>query len=82
MLIVLEVPDSIASVTPVKHMPHDPYATGKAWLDKGATLLLQVPSVVVPYSWNYLINVNHAAMEQVSIIDQTVFLFDTRMALH
>jgi RES domain-containing protein len=79
MLIVIEVPGSLASITPVKHMPYDPQTTGKAWLDEGATLLLQVPSVVVPYSWNYLINVNHSNMQQVSIIDRTTFVFDPRI---
>ncbi len=79
VLTVIEVPDSAASVTPIKHVPHDPRAAGKAWFDKCATLLLQVPSVVVPYSWNYLVNVKHASMGQVRIIDQAIFLFDTRI---
>lgn len=35
-------------------------AIGDAWLVEGATLLLRVPSVVVPAGWNYLLNPAHA----------------------
>lgn len=34
-------------------------AIGDAWLEEGATLLLRVPSVVVPAGWNYLLNPAH-----------------------
>ena len=60
-LIVLEVPEG--AVERVAHVPHDPMQAGQAWLDAGDKPLLRVPSVVVPYAWNYLINVRHPAMK-------------------
>lgn len=32
---------------------------GDHWLDEGSSLLLKVPSVVAPESWNYLFNPLH-----------------------
>lgn len=40
-------------------------ALGDAWLAEGATLLLRVPSVVVPVGWNYLLNPRHRDMKKV-----------------
>ena len=34
-------------------------AIGDAWLAAGASLLLRVPSVVVPVGWNYVLNPAH-----------------------
>lgn len=34
--------------------------TGDEWLARGTSLLLRVPSVVVPVGWNYLLNPAHA----------------------
>ncbi|THF54784.1 RES family NAD+ phosphorylase [Pseudothauera rhizosphaerae] len=41
-------------------------ALGDAWLAEGATLLLRVPSVVVPVGWNYLLNPRHRDMKRVT----------------
>lgn len=40
-------------------------AAGDAWLEEGRSLLLRVPSVVVPVGWNYLLNLAHADARKV-----------------
>ncbi|PTD97582.1 RES family NAD+ phosphorylase [Pseudothauera lacus] len=41
-------------------------ALGDAWCAEGGTLLLRVPSVVVPVGWNYLLNPRHRDMKRVT----------------
>ena len=40
-------------------------ALGDAWLAAGDSLLLRVPSVVVPVGWNYLLNPRHRDLRRV-----------------
>ncbi len=77
LVTVIEVPD--VDIERVGHMPYEPVSVGQAWLDKGETLLLRVPSVVVPLSWNYLLNVAHQAMKEVRIVETAAFVFDERL---
>jgi len=76
-LIVLDVPE--ADVERVAHVPNDPIDVGQAWLDAGDKPLLRVPSVVVPHAWNYLINVLHPAMADLTVSDNVAFVFDGRI---
>ncbi|MES1930265.1 hypothetical protein SADO_13458 [Salinisphaera dokdonensis CL-ES53] len=76
-LIVLDVPGG--DVERVAHVPNDPIDVGQAWLDAGDKSLLRVPSVVVPYAWNYLINVLHPAMADLTVSDNVAFVFDGRI---
>lgn len=39
---------------------------GDDWLTRGTSLLLRVPSVVVPVGWNYLLNPAHADARRVA----------------
>lgn len=73
----IDVPDSV-EITRIAHMPNDPAEVGRAWIDGGETLLLQVPSVVVPCSWNYILNPQHPAMGHVSLVRLGIFVFDSR----
>jgi hypothetical protein len=34
---------------------------------------------VVPYAWNYLINVRHPAMVKITVSDNVAFVFDRRI---
>jgi RES domain-containing protein len=77
LVAVIEAPD--ADIERVSHVPHDPVSVGRAWLDQGETLILRVPSVVVPFSWHYLLNVAHQAMKEVQIIETAAFVFDERL---
>lgn len=76
-LIVIHVPDG--AVERVAHVPNDPMAVGQSWLDAGDKPLLQVPSVVVPHAWNYLIDVRHPSMAALMISDNVAFVFDKRI---
>ena len=42
-------------------------ARGDEWVKEGATLLMRVPSVVVPVGWNYLLNPGHPDARKVRI---------------
>lgn len=45
--------------------PQETAAFGDDWLNSASSLALAVPSVIVPRSWNYLLNNRHPAFEQV-----------------
>ena len=80
-MVTLQIPEPAAgSMTNVDALPHDPVAIGTDWLEKGSSLLLRVPSVVVPDSYNVLINARHPDMDQVRIESCAVFAFDSRLA--
>jgi len=51
---------------------------GDTWYDTGATLLLKVPSVVIPQEYNILINAEHRAVASVHVLDTARFTFDYR----
>ena len=85
VVVVLFVPDTLAS-THVPYITHDWQVeqqwskdTGDSWLNEKKTLLMRVPSVVVPSEWNYLINSNHPDAESVKVIHIEPFQFDNRL---
>lgn len=76
-LVVIDVPEG--AIERIAHLPDDPVEVGRTWLDAGGKLLLQVPSVVVPYARNYLVNVRHPAMAEITVSDNVAFVFDRRI---
>lgn len=52
---------------------------GGAWLEKGETCLLRVPSVHVPEEYNYLINPRHTDFSSIRVIEKKPFRFDDRL---
>lgn len=54
-------------------------AVGDAWLASGRSLMLAVPSAMVPDELNYLINPRHDAAPQMRIVDDRPFAFDPRL---
>jgi len=52
---------------------------GDRWLRTGQTALLRVPSVIVPATWNFLINPRHAESGAVRIIREHSHGFDLRL---
>lgn len=54
-------------------------AHGVRWLSKSATALLRVPSAIVPYTWNWLLNPQHDDARKISIVDVTRASFDQRL---
>jgi RES domain-containing protein len=45
----------------MKPAPQETADFGDAWIESGASLALAVPSIIVPMSWNYLLNNEHPA---------------------
>lgn len=52
---------------------------GDRWLTEGRSLLLQVPSVLVPETWNVLVNPQHAEATSLSIVATYEHAFDLRL---
>lgn len=52
---------------------------GDAWLENGESALLKVPSVIVPISYNYLLNPLHSDAGRFSIVDHYQSPFDQRL---
>ncbi len=52
---------------------------GDAWLASLETALARVPSVIAPYSWNYLLNPEHPDAKQVRIAEVIRERFDNRL---
>jgi RES domain-containing protein len=76
-LIVLAI--ATDQIDRVQHMPVDPLAVGTAWYEAGEYLALEVPSVVVPYANNLLLNTQHPCADMISIQDDVGFVFDPRL---
>lgn len=53
--------------------------TGEAWVRRSASVLLAVPSRVIPIEWNYLLNPGHPDMQQVLIGSPQPFRYDRRL---
>jgi len=54
-------------------------AIGSSWLVSHRSLLLEVPSVLVPETWNVLVNPLHPEARQLTITDVMQHPFDTRL---
>lgn len=54
-------------------------AVGDRWLSKRRSLLLQVPSVLVPETWNVLVNPQHAEAHLLKITMTYEHAFDARL---
>jgi RES domain-containing protein len=52
---------------------------GDRWLSAGRSLLLQVPSVLVPETWNILVNPQHAEAKLLKITMTYEHAFDARL---
>ena len=53
-------------------------AIGDRWLSEKRSLLLQVPSVLVPETWNVLVNPQHVEINLLKIIAMYEHPFDSR----
>lgn len=80
-LIAIEAPQTaVDEMLRLPSVPADTASSGRHWLESGASLLLAVPSVVVPESTNVIINPRHPDIAEVSATDLGVFLFDSRLS--
>lgn len=89
MAIQADVPDSLAiEAIKIESLPKDwrrypePETLkdiGTAWAAKASTVILAVPSVVIPEERNYLLNPAHRDFKRIRIHKPTPFRFDPRM---
>jgi RES domain-containing protein len=54
---------------------------GDDWLDGSDTLVLEVPSVVIPEETNLVLNPAHPRMREVEIVSRRPFHFDRRLTV-
>jgi RES domain-containing protein len=54
-------------------------AVGDRWLTDGRSLLLQVPSVLVPETWNVLVNPQHSEAHSLKVVAVYEHAFDDRL---
>ncbi len=52
---------------------------GSKWFQKKSSLLLRVPSAVIPHECNFVINTLHEDYKHVKLIDVLPFYFDKRL---
>jgi RES domain-containing protein len=52
---------------------------GDSWLAAATSVLLKVPTVLVPHGWNYLLNPRHPDAAQLKIIQSIHFDLDPRL---
>jgi RES domain-containing protein len=52
---------------------------GDAWLANCKSALARVPSAILPYTWNYLLNPRHPDAAKVEIANFTSHLYDPRL---
>lgn len=62
-------------------VPDDPVVFGDAWLRDQRSPVLQVPSLIVPESSNFLFNPAHPDAGRARIIARRRFIFDRRLWL-
>ena len=83
-----ELPEALSSVVPEGDLPDgwdqhpppsQPQRIGDQWVAQQRSVALRVPSVVVPYSYNYLLNPAHPSFEEVEIGDAEPFPVDQQL---
>ncbi|HPH88604.1 MAG TPA: RES family NAD+ phosphorylase [Chitinophagales bacterium] len=90
-LITIEIPDTIL----IKEILHEEISDelnrkkaqaqfqtiGDKWIKSQTSLILKVPSVIIPEEFNYLINPLHKDFHKVKIKETKLFRFDDRLVL-
>lgn len=87
----IEVPDDLlpATVAPADlpqawraiEPPATCRAVGDDFVERGETLVLSIPSVIIPQERNLLINPQHAGMSRLQVVHEAPFQFDPRLLL-
>lgn len=77
VLLTIDIGD--LSIETVSTLPEDPRHLGDTWMADRKSLILKVPSIIVPECFNFLINPAHREVQQVSILSRRRFAFDERL---
>lgn len=87
VLATIEVPESAIIRVEVEELPNgwDSIYTSPTtqqftndWFKQQSSLIMAIPSVIVPMSFNYLINPNHPRMQEIKVVESIPFSFDSR----
>lgn len=88
-IMVLEIPDNLPLTTidpvslPTGWRSSDDYticqSVGDAWYDTGTSLILQVPSAVLPVASNYVLHSLHPDFSKITLIKTLALLPDERI---
>lgn len=86
-LVIVHIPDNLVRETILPETLtqnwiqkiEETRALGFDWFSKRSSILLEIPSAVVPIDKNYLINPLHFEIDKVEIIDIVDFNFDNRL---
>ena len=91
MLITIEIPDTILIQEILHEAIYDELNRKKAqaqfqtigdkWIKSQTSLILKVPSVIIPEEFNYLINPLHKDFHKVKIKETKLFRFDERLVV-
>lgn len=52
---------------------------GAAWYEKKESLILKIPSVIIPHEYNYIINTTHDNFSKVKLINVEDYFWDRRL---
>jgi RES domain-containing protein len=52
---------------------------GELWAERKSSPVLSVPSAVLPWEMNYLINPRHPKADSIQVVEREVFRFDRRL---
>lgn len=88
-VLILSVPDELDSIQITQKQLHNNWRDypapvklaekGSKWISANKTLMLRVPSVIIPGEENVLLNPRHPQMQQVHIQKVRKFSFDSRI---
>lgn len=85
-LLRIEGPDIELPMITVENLPENWHTQleatrdlGSAWLEKGESVMLRVPSAIVPATMNYLFNPAHQKAAEFEIVEVIGYPFDPRL---
>ena len=86
---ILEIPDGLKiMVVPFKDLPYgwrkfNDYSKcqpiGNKWYDEALSLVLKIPSAVLPDAFNYVLNATHPDIKKIKLIKVTDLIPDERI---
>ena len=89
-IVTIDIPDESIYCPAISKLPGDwkdsptPSSTknfGTALLSKNQYAVLQLPSVIIPQEFNYILNCMHPLREKFEIKEVSEFIYDTRIKL-
>jgi RES domain-containing protein len=79
VLMRVALPDDLVTTIEAPTDGRQTVTAGDAWLTQGRSAALRVPSVLIPYAWNVLLNPRHADADRVGVSAIEPFRFDPRL---